>query len=49
VQLLGSKAELSWTQLDDGLHIKLPSIKPDEPAFSFRILESSARTGGCGS
>jgi len=48
VQLLGSSTKLSWTQGDDGLRIKLPMTKPDEPAFAFRILESSGRAASCG-
>ncbi len=42
VQLLGSEAKLTWTQQPDGLHIQLPAIKPDEPAFVFRIQSASA-------
>ena len=44
VDLLGQNAPLEWSQLEDGLSIKLPSAAPDEPVFVFRIhtLRSSA-------
>jgi alpha-L-fucosidase len=48
VQMLGSNEQLSWTQREDGLHIKLPQNKPGEPAFTFRILESNGNPGNCG-
>ncbi len=41
VQLLGSADQLRWDQGRDGLHIHLPTEKPDEPAFAFRITQSS--------
>jgi alpha-L-fucosidase len=41
VRLLGSADWLRWDQQGDGLHIHLPSEKPDEPAFAFRIAQSS--------
>ena len=37
VELLGSKEKISFTQTEDGLHIQLPTQKPDEPAYTFRI------------
>ncbi len=46
VELLGSDDKLTWMQAADGLHIKLPTAKPDEPAFTFRIR---AAPGACGS
>jgi alpha-L-fucosidase len=50
VSLLGASGELAWTQMDDGLHIKLPAAMPDEPAFVFRILSRRDARGGtnCG-
>ena len=46
VQLLGSEAQLHWDQKEDGLSIRLPAQAPNEPAFAFRIMESSG--GKCG-
>ena len=43
VELLGFNAPLKWAQKKDGLSIDLPAEELDEPAFTFRILES---TGG---
>ena len=48
VKLLGSSQPLSWHQEADGLHIALPAQPPDEPAWTFRIVESQGRTGHCG-
>lgn len=48
VHLLGSGADLSATQQDDGLHIKLPQAKPDDPAFTFRIISRTDSNGNCG-
>lgn len=48
VQMLGSSEQLLWHQREDGLHITLPHAKPDEPAFTFRILESRPDSGRCG-
>jgi alpha-L-fucosidase len=48
VRLLGTNEQLSWTQQEDGLHIKLPQRKPNEPAFTFRILDSTSGAGKCG-
>ena len=47
VELLGSPSQLTWTQQDDGLHIRIPASAPDEPAFAFRILAQSGPR--CGS
>ncbi len=47
VSLLGSASRLSWSQDELGLHVKLPDEPPDEPVFSFRILESGAPSGQC--
>jgi alpha-L-fucosidase len=47
VRLLGMDHELKWAQREDGLHIQLPSVQPDEPAFAFRILTQS-NVGSCG-
>jgi alpha-L-fucosidase len=47
VQLLGSNSQLSWTQQEDGLHIKLPQAAPDEPAFTFRIRTAQSPAGAC--
>jgi alpha-L-fucosidase len=48
VQLLGSAGNLAWRQQGDGLYIELPQSPPDEPAFTFRILESEGPSGRCG-
>ena len=37
VELLGSDAQLTFTQGSDGLHIQLPSKPADQPAYAFRI------------
>ena len=47
VQLLGSNDHLSWTQQADGLHIKLAPAKPNEPVFTFRIVESGVHANQC--
>ena len=47
VRLLGMDEDLKWTVEEDGLHIKLPLTRPDEPAFAFRIV-TGARGGKCG-
>jgi alpha-L-fucosidase len=47
VELLGSKSQLTWTQQKDGLHIDLPAIKPDEPAFTFRIETTDKPDAAC--
>ncbi len=46
VKLLGTEKELAASQRDDGLHIQLPSVAPDEPAYVFRILTKD-RNGAC--
>ncbi len=43
VSLLGSTEAISFRQEDDGLHIVLPKESPDEPAFTFRILEQQGK------
>jgi len=48
VKLLGSGAELSWHQEADGLHIALPAQRPDELAWTFRILKSEGSSHRCG-
>jgi len=48
VQLLGSSSLLSFSQREDGLYIKLPQSKPDEPAFTFRIAELATQSNRCG-
>jgi len=48
VQLLGSDDRLTWHQQADGLYIELPQTPPDEPAFTFRILESEGPSVRCG-
>jgi alpha-L-fucosidase len=48
VRLLGATEDLDWKQGDDGVHIKLLSGKPDEPAFTFRIFTRDAPGGTCG-
>ena len=37
IRLLGCDAEIAWTQDADGLTIRLPSKKPCDHAFVFRI------------
>ena len=49
VNLLGSSEAISFRQEPDGLHILLPSVPPDEPAFTFRILERHGGSTHCGS
>jgi alpha-L-fucosidase len=47
IDLLGSTAPVSFRQSDDGLHIALPSQPPDEPAYTFRILEPKSGSSRC--
>ena len=47
VRLLGTGSDLQWTLRDDGLHIKLPQTRPEEAAFTFRILTRDAAHGVC--
>jgi alpha-L-fucosidase len=47
VRLLGSSNPIPWRQEVDGLHLKLPEKRPDEPAFAFRILEPEGPSGMC--
>jgi|GEM_PF-466809 len=37
VELLGSKAKLSWLQTDQGLGVQMPPIKPGEFAFGLKV------------
>jgi alpha-L-fucosidase len=46
VQLLGSSGPVKWSQKGDGLHIAFPPGAPEEPAYSFRILELRNRRCG---
>jgi alpha-L-fucosidase len=48
VKMLGSDAPLSWHQEADGLYIELPLQRPNEPAWTFRIMEPEDRTRRCG-
>jgi alpha-L-fucosidase len=48
VEILGSDEPLSWRQEADGLHIELPKQRPNEPAWTFRIMEPQAHTRRCG-
>ena len=48
VEMLGSDEPLSWRQEADGLHIELPKQRPNEPAWTFRIMEPQAHTRRCG-
>ena len=48
VKLLGSDEPLSWRQEADGLHIELPTQRPNEPAWTFRITEPEAHSRHCG-
>ena len=47
VQLLGSESQLSFTQDEYGLHVKLPDKRPHEPVFAFRIMESHGPSITC--
>ena len=47
VRLLGLDRDLQWTIEDDGMHIKLPSAEPDEPAYTFRIVTRAASSQSC--
>ncbi len=48
VKLLGSEEPISFRQQADGLHIELPKQRPEEPAFTFRIMEPRAPSNNCG-
>ena len=48
VTLLGADQGISWRQTADGLYIELPKQQPQEPAFTFRIMEPQGRSGHCG-
>ncbi|MFP5266893.1 MAG: alpha-L-fucosidase [Acidobacteriota bacterium] len=43
VALLGAAAHLVWKQESDGLHIELPQVRPQEPAYVFRIRSRTAK------
>jgi alpha-L-fucosidase len=47
VNLLGSNRATPWRQEADGMHIELPEQRPDEPAFTFRIMEPRGPSGKC--
>jgi alpha-L-fucosidase len=48
VKMLGSDQSLSWHQEADGLHVQLPAQRPDEPAWTFRIMERGEPGRHCG-
>ena len=48
VKMLGSDEALSWRQESDGLHIELPTQRPNESAWAFRIMEPEVHTRHCG-
>jgi alpha-L-fucosidase len=48
VKLLGSDDPVSWRQEPDGLHIELPTQRPNEPAWTFRMMEPEVHTHRCG-
>ena len=48
VKMLGSDAPISWHQEADGLHIELPTQRPNEVAWAFRIMEPEDHTHRCG-
>ncbi|MDR3752695.1 MAG: alpha-L-fucosidase [Terracidiphilus sp.] len=48
VQMLGSDAPISWHQEADGLHIELPTQRPNEVASTFRIMEPEDHVHRCG-
>jgi len=37
VEMLGSKAQLEWRQVESGLEITMPANKPCEHVFAFKI------------
>lgn len=41
IELLGSKEKITWTQNEEGLSIKLPSQKPGDVAYAFKIVAKS--------
>jgi alpha-L-fucosidase len=44
IRMLGSAEPLTWSQEEDGLHIKPPSQRPCEHAYTFKIiLKSTSR------
>jgi len=48
ITLLGSTGKIPFRQLGDGLHISLPAQPPDEPAYTFRIMEPQDHSARCG-
>ncbi|MGB0081283.1 MAG: alpha-L-fucosidase C-terminal domain-containing protein, partial [Terracidiphilus sp.] len=48
VKMLGSDASFSWRQEVDGMYIQLPLQRPNEPAWTFRIMEPEGAAHGCG-
>ncbi len=48
VKMLGSDTPLSWRQEADGLYVQLPPQRPNEPAWTFRIMEPEGAAHGCG-
>jgi alpha-L-fucosidase len=47
IRLLGSAEAPSWSEQEDGLRIHLPAKLPNEPAFTFRILEQKGPSSAC--
>lgn len=43
VTLLGSAGEIHWTQTREGLVLQLPSAKPNDIAYVFKIVTAQAR------
>ncbi|OPZ06190.1 MAG: Alpha-L-fucosidase [candidate division BRC1 bacterium ADurb.BinA364] len=39
VEMLGAKGALEWTRDGDGLHVKLPSVRPGEAALALKISQ----------
>jgi len=48
VKMLGSDAPIFWHQEADGLHIELPTQRPNEVAWAFRVMEPEDHTHRCG-
>jgi alpha-L-fucosidase len=42
IQMLGSAEPLPWSQEEDGLHVKTPSQRPCEHAYTFKITLKNA-------
>ncbi|MGA8108568.1 MAG: alpha-L-fucosidase, partial [Acidobacteriaceae bacterium] len=45
---LFGRGPVDWRQATDGLYIRLPQRRPDEPAFAFRITPRTPASRGCG-